>query len=91
MSGVNLVALEGTESTLLYLRLKHSIDHDVALAVLAFYENALKAGRYSNADSLYMFDFINFTQLISGKSSKTVTKTQTTVSHLSIIIIYNST
>ncbi|XP_052807121.1 uncharacterized protein LOC128236279 [Mya arenaria] len=42
--GMNTVALGSAESSLLYLRQQHSLSTEVALALCAFYENALKAG-----------------------------------------------
>lgn len=43
--GVNAVALESVESTLLYLRLSISTSVEVARALCTFYENALKGGK----------------------------------------------
>ncbi|XP_053408727.1 uncharacterized protein LOC123559383 isoform X2 [Mercenaria mercenaria] len=45
--GVNAIALESVESTLLYLRMSLSTSVEVARGVCSFYENALKAGKES--------------------------------------------
>ena len=43
--GMNAVALQSVESTLLYLRQSMTLNVDVARAVCVFYENALHAGK----------------------------------------------
>ena len=44
LSGVNTVALESVESTLLYLRQRESGSMEIAHGVCMFYENVLKIG-----------------------------------------------